>query len=53
MDRGAWWATYSPWGHKESDMTERLYFFTNQSFTTYELWRHEQTASSLWTSVLP
>ena len=22
MDRGAWWATYSPWGHKESDMTE-------------------------------
>ena len=24
MDRGAWWATYSPWGHKESDTTERL-----------------------------
>ena len=24
MDRGAWQATYSPWGHKESDMTERL-----------------------------
>ena len=24
IDRGAWWATYSPWGHKESDMTERL-----------------------------
>ena len=22
MDRGAWWA--SPWGCKESDMTERL-----------------------------
>ena len=22
MDGGAWWATYSPWGHKESDMTE-------------------------------
>ena len=22
MDRGAWWAVYSPWGHKESDMTE-------------------------------
>ena len=22
MDRGAWWATYSPWDHKESDMTE-------------------------------
>ena len=23
LDREAWWAT-SPWGHKESDMTERL-----------------------------
>ena len=22
MDRGAWQATCSPWGHKESDMTE-------------------------------
>ena len=21
MDRGAWWAIYSPWGHKESDTT--------------------------------
>ena len=21
-DRGAWQATYSPWGHKEMDMTE-------------------------------
>ena len=24
MDRGAWQATYSPWGHKESDNTERM-----------------------------
>ena len=24
MDRGAWQATYSPWGCKESDMTEQL-----------------------------
>ena len=24
MDRGAWQATYSPWGHKELTMTERL-----------------------------
>ena len=23
-DRGAWWATYSPCGRKESDTTERL-----------------------------
>ena len=22
MDRGAWWATYSPWGHKELDTAE-------------------------------
>ena len=24
VDRGAWWATYSPWGRKEVDTTERL-----------------------------
>ena len=24
VDRGAWQATYSPWGHKELDMTEQL-----------------------------
>ena len=24
MDRGTWRATYSPWGHKELDTTERL-----------------------------
>ena len=23
MDKEAWWG-YSPWGHKESDMTEQL-----------------------------
>ena len=22
MDRGAWWAIYSPWGHKDSYTTE-------------------------------
>ena len=22
MDRGAWWAAYSPWGRRESDTTE-------------------------------
>ena len=26
MDREAWWAIVSPWGGKESDMTERLHF---------------------------
>ena len=24
MDREAWWATYSPWDRKESDLTEWL-----------------------------
>ena len=24
VDRGTWWATYSPWGRKELDMTEQL-----------------------------
>ena len=24
IDRGAWQVTYSPWGHKESDTTQRL-----------------------------
>ena len=24
MGRGAWWATFSPWGHKELDMTLQL-----------------------------
>ena len=24
IDRGAWGATYSPWGHKKPDTTERL-----------------------------
>ena len=24
MDRGDWWATYSSWGHRDSDTTERL-----------------------------
>ena len=25
MDRGAWWATVNPWGHKELDMTEQTH----------------------------
>ena len=24
MDRGAWWATYSPYGHKELDTTQAI-----------------------------
>ena len=26
MDRGAWWAACSPWGHEELDTNERLHF---------------------------
>ena len=46
MDGGTWWATGSPWGRKELDMTERLYSLTHvssalvileQSFTTVAL----------------
>ena len=29
VDRGAWWA--SPWGHKESDTTERLTLTTSHN----------------------
>ena len=29
-DGGAWWATYSPWGLKESDTTERTHSHFNQ-----------------------
>ena len=35
LDRGAWWATYSPWGHKESDMTEWL---TLSTWILYRIW---------------
>ena len=26
MDRGVWWATNSPWGHKDLDTTDQLHF---------------------------
>ena len=38
MDRGAWWAIYTSWGNKESDMAKRLtateqaHIFQNQLF---------------------
>ena len=31
MDGGAWQATYSPWGRKESDTTERLHLTSGGS----------------------
>ena len=33
MDRGAWWATCSPWGHYMSDTTEQLHFHCSLSCT--------------------
>ena len=33
MGRGAWQATYSPWGHKESDMTKQLHFIFSIIFS--------------------
>ena len=46
MYRGAWWDT-SPWGHKESDTTERL---TLSFFTFYTISLGKFTV--LWFSVL-
>ena len=37
MDGGAWYATYSPWGCKESDTTERLHFLSFYS----SFWRRK------------
>ena len=34
MDRGAWQALYSPWDHKESDMTE-----VTLAQRTVQLWK--------------
>ena len=36
MDGGASWATYSPWGHKESDTTERLHFTQGAPYLLYD-----------------
>ena len=35
MDRGAWWATVNPWGHKELDMTERAHTHTHTQIHTH------------------
>ena len=38
LDRGAWLATYSPWGGKESDTTERLTLLLSKTFRLPQLW---------------
>ena len=35
MDRGAWWAIYSPWGRKESDTTEQLTLSLSQGIVYF------------------
>ena len=35
MDRGAWQTTYSPWGRKESDMTEQAHTRSHTQTHTY------------------
>ena len=35
MDTGAWQATVHPWGHKESDTTERLTHRDTQDFNSH------------------
>ena len=37
MDRGAWQA-YSPWSHKESDMTEQHFHFLVQNSLRMYFW---------------
>ena len=37
MDRGAWWAAYSPWGRKELNRTERLTLSLHYNYICYTL----------------
>ena len=39
MDRGAWWATCSPWGHTELEMTERLSIAPVHDLFPFYSWR--------------
>ena len=47
MDGGAWWATYSPWGRKESDSTEWLHFHFHFGLHPWTL----PTVSWIWTRI--
>ena len=46
MDRGAWQAIYSPWGHKESHMTEHacteIHKIDNQQDLLYSIGNYTQ-----------
>ena len=41
MDRGAWRATYSPWGRKESDMTEQITLTSKHQ----KIWYHGEPSA--------
>ena len=45
MDRGAYQATDSPWGHKESDTTDYAYAPTHECLIT--LWQEEKVSMQL------
>ena len=45
MDRGAYQATDSPWGHKESDTTDYAYTHTHECLIT--LWQEEKVSMQL------
>ena len=43
MDRGAWWATYSLWGHKESEMADQLNTHNEYAHFIYKMCIYEHT----------
>ena len=49
IDRGAWWA-YSPWGHRQSDVTEHAHVFNSFHFLHASRFSHFQ--ASLWAACL-
>ena len=40
MDTGTWQATYSPWGRKESDTTQRLTLYNYSVYFRYKEAKH-------------
>ena len=40
--RGAWWATYRPWGCKESDMTEHTHTHTHTHLNIKSIFKFHQ-----------
>ena len=51
MDRGAWWATYSPWGCQELDMTEQLTREGNGTPVQYSCLENPMDGEAWWAAV--